>query len=195
MLRELRVAKFALIEEMHLSFAEGMNVLTGETGAGKSMITRAIGLLCGDRASADLIRSDADEAEIEGVFDLHDTGETVLTDTGLEPAEELLIRRTISRSGKGRASINGSLATAAVLTQVGGRLVHVYGQLEHALLLKPDSHLDFLDSFGGLGALRAGMRDAYESFRAAADRLASLTADSEAARQRVDLLRFQVTEL
>ena len=195
MLRELRIAKFAIIDELSLSFAPAMNVLTGETGAGKSIITRAIGLLCGDRAAADLIRSDSDEAEIEGLFELGSDSSGLLADSGLPPADELLVRRIISRSGKGRVYVNGSLATAAGLGQLGRRLIHVYGQHEHALLLKPESHLALLDDFAKLAAQRGQMAAAYQRLREAADRLASATANSEASRQRLELLRFQVKEL
>jgi len=195
MLRELRINNFAIIDTLALTFATGMNVLTGETGAGKSIITRAIGLLCGDRAATDLIRTDADEAEIEGVFDLDAAGRAALEDSGLPPAEELLVRRVISRTGKGRVHLNGSVATANLLGQLGSRLVHVYGQLEHALLLKPESHLDLLDQFGKLEAQRTQMAAAYGAFRDAAERLATLTAHSDSTRQRAELLRFQVTEL
>jgi DNA repair protein RecN (Recombination protein N) len=195
MLRELRIANFAIIDELALTFAPGMNVLTGETGAGKSIITRAIGLLCGERATADLIRTDADEAAIEGLFDLADDGRDVLTGSGVPAAEDLLVRRVISHLGKGRVHVNGSLATAGLLSQLGGRLIHVYGQHEQALLLKPDNHLDFLDEFGKLAAERQQMAGAYTAFREAADRLATLTASSETARQRMELLRFQANEL
>jgi DNA repair protein RecN (Recombination protein N) len=195
MLRELRITNFAIIDELHLSFALGMNVLTGETGAGKSIIMRAIGLLCGERATADLIRTDAQEAEIEGIFDLDGAGRAVLQDSGLEPADELLVRRVVSRSGKGRISINGGLATAGVLSQLGSRLIHVYGQHQHALLLKPESHLDFLDEFGKLDAPRRQMAHAYQTFRDASDRLAALAENAEASKQRLELLRFQATEL
>jgi len=195
MLSELRISNVAIIDELQLTFAPGMNVLTGETGAGKSIIMRAIGVLCGDRATSDLIRTDAEEAEIEGVFDLADTGPGVLQESGLPVADEVVMRRVIARSGKGRAYVNGRLATAAVLSQLGARLLHVYGQLEHALLLKPESHLELLDLFAQLEAPRAQMAEAYATFRAAADRLAALTAGGDAARQRLDLLRFQVKEL
>jgi DNA repair protein RecN (Recombination protein N) len=194
MLRELRINNFAIIDELALTFTVGMNVLTGETGAGKSIITRAIGLLCGARATADLIRTDTEEAEIEGLFDL-EGDHSLLADSGLAPSDELLVRRVISRSGKGRIHINGSPVTAAMLSHLGSRLIHVYGQHEQALLLKPDNHLEFLDEFGTLAERRAQMVEAYEAFRAAADRLAEVTAGSEAARQRLDLLRFQVGEL
>src|SRR5512143_938303 len=133
MLNELRISNVAIIDELQLTLASGMNVLTGETGAGKSIIMRAIGVLCGDRAAIDLIRSDAEEAEIEGLFDLADTGTDVLQESGFPIADELVMRRVIARSGKGRAYVNGRLATAAALSQLGVRLLHVYGQHEHAL--------------------------------------------------------------
>jgi len=195
MLRDLRINHFAIIDELQLSFAPGLNVLTGETGAGKSIIMRALGLLCGERAATDLIRSDAPEAELEALFDVGDAGGALLEACGLPPTPELLVRRVIQRSGKGRVHLNGSLATAGVLSQLGSRLIHVFGQHEHALLLKPESHLDLLDEFGRLGEPRARMTDAYEQFREVADHLAAVTASSEATRQRLDLLRFQVKEL
>jgi DNA repair protein RecN (Recombination protein N) len=195
MLRELRITSFAIIDELALSFAPGMNVLTGETGAGKSIITRAIGLLSGDRAAADLIRSDSEEAEIEGVFELGADGAAMLDEAGLAPADELLVRRIIARSGKGRVSINGSLATSGLLGQLGRRLIHVYGQQEQASLLKPETHLTLLDDFGKLVTPRGQMAGAYQIFREAADRLLAVTASGQATRQRIELLRFQVQEL
>jgi len=195
MLRELRINNFAIIDELLLAFEPGMNVLTGETGAGKSIITRAIGLLCGDRAAADLIRTDSEEATIEGLFDLDADDQKILDDSGLPVTDEVLIRRVISRSAKGRIYVNGSPASSAILTQLGNRLIHVYGQHEQALLLKPESHLELLDEFGKPAELRTQMAAAYGAFREAADRLANLTASGEAARQRLELLRFQAHEL
>jgi DNA repair protein RecN (Recombination protein N) len=195
MLRALRITNVAIIDEIEVAFAPGMNVLTGETGAGKSIIMRALGLLCGDRGTTDVIRTDSDEAEIEAVFELADCEPGLLQDAGLAPADDLLVRRVINRSGKGRAYLNGSLATASLLSQLGSRLIHVYGQHEQALLLKPENHLELLDGFGKLTDLRAQMADAYTELRAAADRLDAWTTGSEAARQRLELLRFQVKEL
>jgi DNA repair protein RecN (Recombination protein N) len=195
MLRELRISNFAIIDELQLSFDRGMNVLTGETGAGKSIIMRAIGLLCGERATADLIRTDCEEATIEGLFDITEPERGILEEIGVPPADEVLVRRIINRSGKGRIWVNGNLSTAAVLSQLGARLIHVYGQHEQALLLKPESHLQFLDDFGTLATPRGEMVAAYAAFREAADRLAALSAGGEAARQRLELLRFQVNEL
>ncbi len=195
MLRELRISNFAIIDGLELTFATGLNVLTGETGAGKSIITRAIGLLCGERAASDFIRGDAEEAAIEGRFELAPGEAPLLAEIGLAVADELLIRRVIARAGKGRISINGALATAAMLAQLGDRLIHVYGQHEQALLLKPDNHLDFLDEFARFSPLRGRMQGAYQAARDAAERLATLVASGEAGRQRLELVRFQVQEL
>jgi len=195
MLRHLRISNFAVIDALDIGFAAGMNVLTGETGAGKSVITRAIGLLCGDRGAVDLIRTDADDALIEGLFDADDGVRRMLVDGGFEDADELLIRRVISRAGKGRVHVNGALATTALLSQLGSRLIHVYGQHEQALLLRPDSHLELLDQFGGLDALRGEMAIAFVEHRDAVQRWRDLTAHGDAARQRTELLRFQVQEL
>jgi DNA repair protein RecN (Recombination protein N) len=195
MLRELHITNFAIIDELQLSFAPGMNVLTGETGAGKSIVTRAIGLLCGDRASVDLIRSDSEEAEIEGLFDLGDGERRRLTGTDLPVADDLVVRRVISRGGKGKVYVNGRLATTGTLAELGRELVHVYGQHEHSLLLKPDSHLQIIDEYGGLEEHRQHMAEAYADYREAADRVAALTANRDAVRQRLELLRFQVGEL
>jgi len=194
MLRELRISNFAIIDRMTLSFGPGLNVLTGETGAGKSIITRAIGLLCGERASADLIRTDADEAEIQGLFEPADA-EDVLEACGLPLAGEILVRRVVSGSGKGRVYVNGDMATAALLARLGEHLIHIYGQHEQALLLKPESHLSFLDEFGRLAALRAKMASAYESYHDLRDQLDDLTKGADERRQRLELLRFQVDEL
>ena len=195
MLRSLRIANVAIIDEVELAFEPGMNVLTGETGAGKSIIMRGIGLLCGDRATADLIRTDCDEATIEGLFELDERGQGQLEASGLDPAADVAIRRVISRQGRSRVWINGTPSAAAVLSQLGPRLIHVYGQHEQALLLKPESHLEFVDEFGGLATLRDEMASAYLACKAAADRLAELTAGGETTRQRLELLRFQVNEL
>src|SRR5262245_1424243 len=194
MLSELRISNVAIIDELEICFASGMNVLTGETGAGKSVITRAIGLLCGQRAAVDVIRTEKDEAEIEGRFDLDGAGRAALEACGLPAAEDVLIRRVVSRTGRGRVHINGSLATAGVLNQLGSRLIHVYGQHEQALLLRPENHLDFLDEFGKLSAEREHMAAAYAAFREVADRLAASNASHEAERQRLELLRFQANE-
>jgi DNA repair protein RecN (Recombination protein N) len=159
MLRELRIRDFAIIDDLAVSFRPGLNALTGETGAGKSIIMQALTLLCGARGASDLIRSDADEASIEGLFECAlpgDLGESL----GIEDGE-ILVRRQLTRSGKSRVYVNGSPATVALLAQLGDSLVHIYGQLEQAQLLRPASHLELLDRFAALGAQRQRMADAY----------------------------------
>jgi len=195
MLRALHIHNLAIIDAIELSFAEGMNVLTGETGAGKSILMRAIGLLCGERATAELLRTDADEATIEGVFDLAPAEQSRLTDVGLEATAELLVRRLIARNGKGRIYVNGTLATAGLLAQIGNRLIHIYGQHEQALLLKPESHVEYLDQIGKHDELRAEMAERFAVARHAEAHLARLLDRGATARQRLDLLQFQRKEL
>jgi DNA repair protein RecN (Recombination protein N) len=195
MLRALRIANFAIIDELALEFAPGLNVLTGETGAGKSIIMQALGLLCGSRGSADLIRTGADEAHIEAVFELAAEGRAAAAALGLPADDDLSVRRLISRSGKGRIHLNGSLSTLAILGQLGMRLLHIYGQHEQALLLHPDSHVDLLDDFGRLHEQRTKFTDAYRQLLSMHDHWAALARGGQTARERADLLRFQIAEL
>src|SRR5262245_56673803 len=193
MLRELRIRDFAIIDDLALSFDSGLNVITGETGAGKSIILQALALLCGGRGAADLIRSDADEASIEGLFECSAPAE-LREALGLED-EEILVRRHLARSGKSRVYINGSPATVALLAQLGDHLVHIYGQLEQALLLRPASHLDLLDRIADLGEARQRMAEAYEAHRAACERLETLEHARATLAERRELLEFQYAEL
>lgn len=195
MLRELRINRVAIIDEMALAFGPGMNVLTGETGAGKSIITRAIGLLCGSRASTDLIRTDAEEAEIEGRFELDDAAQTAVVEVGLPRTDTLLVRRTLARNGKGKVTLNGEASSVAVLAKLGPHLIHVYGQHDYALLLEPESHLAFLDQFGKHDAPLATMAAAHAAYRVAAERVAAARRARAGREQRLDLLRFQADEL
>jgi DNA repair protein RecN (Recombination protein N) len=195
MLRSLRIANFAIIDELALEFAPGFNVLTGETGAGKSIIMQALGLLCGARGSADLIRTGADEAAIDAVLDLSADARTAATELGLTGDDELSLRRMIARAGKGRLHLNGSPSTLAVLAQLGLRLLHIYGQHEYALLLHPDTHLDLLDEFGRLTAPRHEFTAAYRALVVAHRNLTALAQGGQAVRAQAELLRFQITEL
>src|SRR5438045_8015626 len=136
MLRFLKINHLAVIDSVEVEFDAGLNVLTGETGAGKSILVEAVGLLLGGRASGDLVRTGEDAATIEAIFD-----------TG---GEELLVRREITAQGRSRAFINGALATAGALRELSNRLVELHGQHEHQTLLDPASHLDVVDVYGGL---------------------------------------------
>ena len=153
MLTELRIRNFAIIEEIGLEFAEGFTVFTGETGAGKSILVDAVDLLVGGRASADLIRAGAEEAEVSGVFSLAPGSPVarVLQEQDLISSgeHELILRRILSRAGKNRIHINGRPAPLNVLQSLRGLLVDIHGQHEHQRLLNPRNHLEYLDSFGG----------------------------------------------
>src|SRR5215470_8407150 len=193
MLRELRIRDVAIIDDLSLSFRSGLNVITGETGAGKSIILHALALLCGERAAADLIRSDAEEASVEGLFEcaLPDALREALGVDG----DEMLVRRHLSRAGKSRIYINGSPATLALLTQLGDQLVHIYGQHEQAHLLRPAHHRALLDDFGDLGDARQRMATAHAAYRGAATRFETLEREGAALAERRELLEFQSAEL
>lgn len=183
MLRFLSIRNLAVIDRLEIEFEGGLNVLTGETGAGKSIVVGAVGLLVGGRASADLIRSGEDTAAVEAVFE----------DAS---GAELIVRRDISaQTGRSRAFLNGALVTSAVLRDATASLVDLHGQHEHQLLLDPSSHLDLLDAYAGLEADRVAVSDAYRKWhhlRSARDRLAS--AEQEDAR-RTEFLQFQLAEI
>jgi DNA repair protein RecN (Recombination protein N) len=193
MLRELRIRDFAIIDDLAVTFQPGLNVLTGETGAGKSIILQALALLCGARGAGDLIRSDADEASLEGLFECSVPPELAEA-LGIEDGE-ILVRRHLSRGGKSRIYINGSPATVAMLSQLGDSLVHIYGQLEQAQLLRPGSHLELLDRFADLASQREKMHAAYGSLRAAREHLQELETSRAALAERREILEFQHAEL
>jgi DNA repair protein RecN (Recombination protein N) len=198
MLRELRVKNFAVIESATVEFAPGLNVLTGETGAGKSMLIDAILLVRGARAQTDAIRTDADTATVEARFEVApgSAAAAVLDEAGIPPGDgELLVRRELARSGRHRAFVNDSPVTVALLERLGDHLVEVHGQHEHHRLLEPGRQLDLVDRFAETEELRDGVAALFAKHRAALDDVErTRTAERDRA-QREDLLRFQVSEL
>src|ERR1051325_3192186 len=151
MLRELRIRNFAVIDAVALELESGLNVITGETGAGKSIILNALGLLCGDRVSSDVIRHGEDDASVEALFeDLPPELTERLRQSSFEVDDDLVIKRVLSRSGKNRVYVAGALSQLNVLGEIGRSLVHVYGQHEHHTLLQPETHIALLDAFGAL---------------------------------------------
>ncbi|MBW1709313.1 MAG: DNA repair protein RecN [Deltaproteobacteria bacterium] len=197
MLSELVINNFALIKRLELSFGSGFNVLTGETGAGKSIIIGAVNLILGGRASADLIRDGSDEAEVQAVFSLPASEEIIqlLEDLGLPESEEVIIRRVITRSGRNRVYINGVLSTLTQLTRLGQDLVTVSGQHEHQRLLDPEVQLLLLDQYGGLMAVRAKMAAAHQRWMELRTRVSSLEKRFYTAHEKADLYEFQVKEI
>ncbi len=197
MLNELNIRNFATIDRLQVAFRAGLNVLTGETGAGKSIIIDAVGLLLGDRARPELIRADADEATVEAIIGLDGAPEVVqrLVDEGFEATVELLIRRIVSRSGKNRIYLNGALATLAQLQAIGAELVVIYGQHEQQQLQKPSAHLDMLDRFAGVDSELAACAAVFTDLQRLRERMQALDLAERDRQQRLDLLQFQSQEL
>lgn len=196
MLRELRLANLAVIEKAQIEFDEGFTVLTGETGAGKSLLVGALSLLQGDRASADLIRTGAEEATVEAAFEGGDDPSVAgpLEAAGIPVEPTLIVRRTISRAGKNKVYLNGALAPLSVLTQVGEALVAVFGQHEHHGLLRPDVQRSLLDRYAGHEKLLAAMGETYGRMAQTREALEELSASEDERAKRIDYLKFLVQE-
>jgi len=197
MLTELAIRNFAIIDALRVEFAPGLNILTGETGAGKSIIIGAVNLLLGDRASADMIRTGEDTATVEASFNLQgkDSIQALLQMWGIGNGEDLVVRRVISRSGKNRLYINGSVATLNMLSGLGEALLNVCGQHEHQVLLKEENHLDILDDYGNLLPLRMAYHAVFEELRALKEQQRRLEEQSRQKEDRQDFLRFQLAEI
>jgi DNA repair protein RecN (Recombination protein N) len=197
MLTELSIRNFAIIDEMKVSFADGLNVLTGETGAGKSIIIGAVSLLLGDRASSDMIRSFEDSAVVEALFDVGEKQglRERLREMGFHDGDELVLKRVVSRSGKNRVYINGQLATLGMLSDLSESLINICGQHEHQVILSAENHIDILDEFGGLLAFRSEYRELYDQYQSLNDKIRNLLTVKKNRGEREDLLRFQQNEL
>ena len=197
MLTLLRVSGFALIDEVELSLGSGLTVITGETGAGKSILVEALGLLRGGRARVDLIRTGAEEARVEAVFDLAADSEMarLLVADGREVSDGLVVRRAVARTGRGRVHLGGGLCTVADLAATVGRLCDITSQHDQQLLMDPESQLAILDAFAGNAAMLAAAKLAYATLSDARAALATFDADAKSRGEREDLLRFQLAEL
>jgi len=198
MLREIRVRNFAVIDAVTAVFAPGLNVLTGETGAGKSMLIDAILLIRGARAQTDVIRTDTETATVEAVFDVEPCGPVaaVLDDAGLALDDgQLVVRRELAHSGRHRAFVNDSPVTVGLLERLGDHLVEIHGQHEHQRLLEPARQLDLLDRFGDAEELRERVGEVFVRHRAAQAEVERARAAARDRAQREDLLRFQLSEL
>lgn len=182
MLRYLKIRHLATIDALEVEFEPGLNVLTGETGAGKSILIEAVNLLLGSRASGDLVRTGEDAADVQGVFELRD-------------GTELIVRREITAQGRSRAFVDEGLVTAGGLRERIGPLIDLHGQHDHQLLLDPDTHLDVLDAFGHLEARRQEAGAAFERWRTLrSERDACLRSERERSSM-TDLLTFQAGEI
>ena len=198
MLAELRIRNFAIIEQVTLPLSPGFNVLSGETGAGKSIIVGALGLLLGERASADLIRSGADKATVEGVFDISELKDisALADERGIEVEEDtLVLKREIATNGRGRAWINGTTVTASVLAEIGRQLVNLHGQHDAQTLLDSESQRRILDAFGGAERQTELVRSAHKEVSEVRREIATLTSRRAEAERRADYLRHVAKEI
>src|SRR5215468_8180007 len=200
MLRHLRVTNFAILSDVAIELGDGMNVLTGETGAGKSLIVEAVNLLRGGRASADIPRAGTDEAVVEAIVaipeDLGARVAGVIEGAGASAGDaEVVIRRVIQRGGRSRTYVNGALTTLARLAELGALLIDLSGQHQHQGLVDPGRHLEILDAFAGEPGLAAAMAAAWTALRRCDDELAALGGDERAREARLDYLRYQLDEL
>ncbi len=197
MLTDLFIKNFAIIDSLHLSFGPGLNVITGETGAGKSIIIGAIGLIMGGRSSAEVIRTGEDEAVVEALFDLSgDKGVLAgLEESGIDCGGELLVKRVVTRAGKNRVYLNGGLSTTAQLSAVCRQLVNIYGQHESQTLVRPDHHSAILDGFGGLASLQTDFSELFTEYGRIRAEIKRLEEGEREAQRRLDLLAFQSAEI
>jgi DNA repair protein RecN (Recombination protein N) len=197
MLLCLRVKNLAIIDALEVEFPAGMNVVTGETGAGKSILVNALSLVLGGKAEPQVVRSGAQEAEVEALFDVtdHPRVRERAAQMGLEAEQELVLRRVVQVSGRSRAYVNGRLASAAQLGEFARGLCDISSQHEHHTLVDASSHVDFLDAFAKLEPLRSAMVEAYRALSEAHHALESHSTDSNKRVERADLLRYQLREI
>jgi DNA repair protein RecN (Recombination protein N) len=202
MLQELRIKNFAIIDELTLTFSKGLNILSGETGTGKSIILSAVHLLLGDKATEELIRSSEEEANLEALFEI--SGNREIKERMKEKAQRLpgkgeedslLIRRVITRSGRGKAFINGNLATLGMLSEIGEGLLSICGQHEHQSLQRVETHIDILDEFGGLLGFREEFQNHFQEFVSLSEEVKRIREEKERRAKEHDLMVFQSREI
>lgn len=202
MLSELSIKNFAIIDQLSVTFEKGLTVLTGETGAGKSIIIDAIGLLVGGRGSTDFVRHGEKKAEIEGLFFIEDKKHPVYkkaSNIGVEIDEDgmVVLQRAINTQGKSICRINGKLVTLAILREIGGTIVDIHGQHEHQHLMQQDRHLSMLDQFAEetLKSTLIEYNNLYTSYKKIQRQVLQYTEDEQKLAQRLDLLQYQLKEI
>ncbi|MDX1648040.1 MAG: DNA repair protein RecN [Longimicrobiales bacterium] len=198
MLVELRIRDYAVVEDLAISLGPGLNALTGETGAGKSIIVGALSLLLGERASSDVVRTGAERATVEAVFDVDGLGavKTLADEHGFRVEDGLLIlRREVQAKGRNRAWVGGSPATAGIVGELGSALVDLHGQHEHQTLLRPRDQRGILDAFGGADELATSVAETYRELQALRRQLEAREERRREVESRADFLRFQLEEI
>jgi DNA repair protein RecN (Recombination protein N) len=193
MLKELRIKNLAIIDDLRVRFEEGFNVLTGETGAGKSIIVDSLSLALGSRAQSDSVRAGEKEAVVQAYFQIE--GRNEFPDIGMDISDSLILRRAVSASGKSRAYVNDTMVSLQSLAEIGRSLVDIHGQHEHQSLLSVDKHRLFLDSFGGLQDDIRQLERLYREVEELRNEEAELAQRTKERADRLDLLRFQIQEI
>lgn len=196
MLSELYIENVAVIEKSNIVFSQGLNALTGETGAGKSIVIDSIGAVLGFRTSRELIRTGAEKASVSALFtDVSDRAMALLDEMGISYDGELLIQRDITLSGKNNCRINGSVATVTMLRELGRHLINIHGQHESYELMSPDLHIRYIDTLGTNDQLIAEYRCAFDKYKDLESQLRKRRSDEQERARRIDILRFQIDEL
>ena len=199
MLLEISIKNFAIIESISLNFEKGMTVLTGETGAGKSIIIDAMNMMLGARATTDVIRHGAPKAEIEGLFSFENSRALteIFAEQGLELGDEIIIRREILRNGRSISRVNGQLVNLSVLKLIGQHLVDIHGQHDQEELMRPQLHIQMLDEFGDANflSLKEAYQDSFDSYRRMRKQVLDLKKNQQEHKARIEMLEFQIAEI
>jgi DNA repair protein RecN (Recombination protein N) len=197
MLKSLTIRNYALIESVEIDFESGLNILTGETGAGKSIIIDALSLILGDRASSDIVRKGSDKAIVEGVFGMaeNEKVKALLKQNEIELQEDFILRREVSIKGQSRCFVNDSPVSLTVLKEIGDHLVDLHGQHEHQSLLRSDTHIGLLDEFGSLDKLVDEYRESYDRLSILFTEFRTLSLKERELREKRDLYEFQIKEI
>lgn len=199
MLLEISIKNFAIIEAISLNFEKGMTVLTGETGAGKSIIIDAMNMMLGARATTDVIRHGAAKAEIEGLFSIENSRalQEIFDEQGLELGDEIIIRREILQNGRSVSRVNGQMVNLSVLRSIGQHLVDIHGQHDQEELMRPQLHIQMLDEFGNADflELKQGYQEHFDAYRLMRKQLLEIKKNQEEHKARIEMLEFQMAEI
>ena len=199
MLLEISIKNFAIIESISLNFEKGMTVLTGETGAGKSIIIDAMNMMLGARATTDVIRHGASKAEIEGLFSIENSRvfENLFEEQGLELSDEIIIRREILQNGRSISRVNGQMVNLSVLRLIGQHLVDIHGQHDQEELMRPQRHIQMLDEFGdsAFWQLKESYQETFDTYRKKRKQVLEVKKNQEEHKARIEMLEFQMAEI
>ena len=199
MLLEISIKNFAIIEAISLNFEKGMTVLTGETGAGKSIIIDAMNMMLGARATTDVIRHGVPKAEIEGLFSIENSLplQEIFDEQGIDLGDEIIIRREILQNGRSVSRVNGQMVNLSVLRAIGQHLVDIHGQHDQEELMRPQLHIQMLDEFGDTDflELKQSYQTNFDAYRQMRKQLLEIKKNQEEHKARIEMLEFQMAEI